>query len=220
MILLALLAVLLVLIFLVRGLLILVLLLSLILLILLLLLLLLFLQFLEFAFHEVAVVPGIGVGGFELQRGFVGLDGLFPGLDGFLGVGLFRLLAQTILRVAEIVIIILLERQVIGLHCLGKRLGGLVESARFVGGGPVIELQHGSVRMLHDGLAILLLSAGVIPLLKGPFRRADRGVHRMGSGHQRDGEGGRRPGHAIPRSGQGGTRHGDGLLHASGGGCR
>ena len=102
---------------------------ALLLFLLILLLLFLFLQLLQLAFHQIAIVFRIRIGGLELQRGFVGLDRLLPSFDRFLRVRLFRFLAKAILRVAEVVVIVLLQRHIVGLHRFCERFGGLIEDA-------------------------------------------------------------------------------------------
>jgi len=61
---------------------------------------LLLLELGDFALHEIAVVLAVGIIGFELQRGFVGFDGVCPGFDRILGRGLFRLLAGAVEGIA------------------------------------------------------------------------------------------------------------------------
>ena len=102
---------------------------------------LLLLELGDFALHEIAVVLAVGIIGFELQRGFVGFDGVCPGFDRILGRGLFRLLAGAVEGVAEIVIRVLLIGEALGIirgrvgDGLLKRLGCLGKLAGAIGGG-------------------------------------------------------------------------------------
>ena len=67
------------------------------------------LKLFEFFLHEFEVVARVSVVGFELQRGFVGLDCLLPDGDGLFRISLLELLPLAILGIAEVVIGVLLQ---------------------------------------------------------------------------------------------------------------
>ena len=68
------------------------------------LLLFLFLELVDLLLHQVAIVFRLGVVGRDLQRGVIGLHGFLPGLDRLLRIRFLGLLAEAVLRVAEVVI--------------------------------------------------------------------------------------------------------------------
>ncbi len=159
----------------------------------------LLLQFVELALHEVAVELRVGVVRFQLQRVLVGLDRLLPGLDGLLAVALLGLLAQAVEGVAEVVIGLLLDVELVGLEGLLVGLARLVVLVVLVGRRAEIELQlrRRGLRLLRR-LLEFLLGLGVIAFLERLLARLRGGPQGAdgGEGETEQQRGGGRGGQA------------------------
>ena len=128
-------------------------------------LLLLFLQLLEKLLDPFLVLPGLGVVGPRLERGFVLRDGVFP--VGHLFFLVLLALALTEERVAEVEFRGRTQGGIFGQHGFGKILRSLAVVFQAVGRRPGVELQIRGLRFHLETVFEFLPGLLVIALFIG-----------------------------------------------------